>query len=340
MALVTFGHMHHTIKGPGNRFRRMVALDPTTRTVYLNSATVPRITRPTPRSSSSSSSTHGSPKGAASGSSHPPASPKAYGSGKRARVLAKAAAAAVQGPAAAVAGFKGDGGAGADEDALATVHHFVLAELEAGEVVTARDVWVQVTPVTDESEAWVTEAAEAVVEEGSGEGAGQGVVGARLGNGGSHDGAVSMGAGEGDGAAAELSADGDTEDMAAAAAAAEAAEAAAAEAPSSSEGGDVSSGGSNAVGVAPLPGPRRIEGYVVHVQGEKVVLRTVAGEDGGVVKFVWNAYDQQYEPVVLGGAGPYGNGVGGGARVEAAEARVGGEKVAKTVGAAAAGVSV
>ncbi|EFJ49127.1 hypothetical protein VOLCADRAFT_32158, partial [Volvox carteri f. nagariensis] len=80
VALVTFGHMHHTLhaansKGRASRLRRMVALDPATGTVFLNAATVPRVT-PAPTT--------------------PPA----------------------------------------------TLHHFMVAELEGGEVVAARDVWV------------------------------------------------------------------------------------------------------------------------------------------------------------------------------------------------------
>eukprot|EP00878_Enallax_costatus_P015707 GHUV01016458.1.p1 GENE.GHUV01016458.1~~GHUV01016458.1.p1 ORF type:complete len:279 (+),score=61.40 GHUV01016458.1:741-1577(+) len=43
VALVVFGHMHHTLKGSG--LRQMVHVDGITGTVYLNAATVPRVVK-------------------------------------------------------------------------------------------------------------------------------------------------------------------------------------------------------------------------------------------------------------------------------------------------------
>ncbi|KXZ44973.1 hypothetical protein GPECTOR_60g751 [Gonium pectorale] len=166
VALVTFGHMHHTLhpsvsRGPAGqrRLRRMAALDPATGTVFLNAATVPRVTLAPSSPVTAAAARPPSPPLAAAGKD--PLSPKSYGSGRRARVAAKAAAAA----AAAAAARGGAAAAGSTAaaatataaaarescDAPATVHHFMVAELEYGEVVSARDVWVQVTPVADET---------------------------------------------------------------------------------------------------------------------------------------------------------------------------------------------
>ncbi|MEW5297623.1 MAG: hypothetical protein WDW36_000821 [Sanguina aurantia] len=83
--LVLFGHMHHRLHKSSN-LRRMVAVHPTTNTVYLNAATVPRI-RPSPNS--------------------PP--PPVGSTAPRLQH-----------------------------------HHFLVAEIEEGEVMRASDVWVEV----------------------------------------------------------------------------------------------------------------------------------------------------------------------------------------------------
>ncbi|KAG2485671.1 hypothetical protein HYH03_015643 [Edaphochlamys debaryana] len=307
--LVTFGHMHHNLhsgasKGWSHHLRRMVHLDPSTRTLFLNAATVPRVrlapasnpvaaaaasgvydpsaspaSPSTPHSSSTSSSPRGSPP-----ANSPPLSPKAYGSGRRARMAAKAAAAAVAASALAHPpggshshshdsqhqhGGGAGAGAGGGGDTGATLHHFMVAEFEAGEVVRARDVWVQVTPVSDGTAAAALAAAAAEVAEAEATAGPQ--VAAALATAAESladaDGALAASAAssmDGDGAATSASGDGD----------------------------GAAAGASDA-------GPQRVGPYVTHVARQNVVLRTVVGANGGLVKFVWNAFDQQYEPVVL-----------------------------------------
>ncbi|KAG2431816.1 hypothetical protein HXX76_009310 [Chlamydomonas incerta] len=282
VALVTFGHMHHHLStrgslGLGHRLRRMAHIDPKTGTVFLNSATVPRVTNAPPlptgphdhhhhddhdHQEPHKRRLHGSGSGGAAGSagSSPPTSPKAYGSGRRARMAAKAAAAAAR---AASAG----GGGAAHVDAhpggseAATAHHFMFVQMEGGEVVSARDVWVQVTPVEDDEEAEEVMAALTA--------------------------AAAAAAATAAAAAAAASDGGD-------------ADAAAANATTSSSDGE--SGPAAGVAAAALPpaGPQRVGDFVVHMLRQHEVVRTVAAaEPGKVVKFVWNAYDQVYEPVVL-----------------------------------------
>ncbi|GLC33778.1 hypothetical protein PLESTB_000114800 [Pleodorina starrii] len=268
VALVTFGHMHHTLhsaqnRGRTSRFRRMVALDPTTGTVFLNAATVPRVVlAPTAAAAAAAAAaapppTHGSGSAAAP----PSTSPKSYGSGRRARMAAKAAAAAAAASSAVAAAALPTGGGPAYGGGPATQHHFMVAELERGEVVSARDVWVQVTPVTDGTAAAVLEAASAAATAAAVPASRSGI--------------------DGDGGGANNEAvDSDT------------------------DGDEGIKGEEDEVAAASAAlGPRRIGDFVVQVVRDHVVLRTVAGANGGVVKFVWNAYDQVYEPYVLDGGG-------------------------------------
>ncbi|GIM12937.1 hypothetical protein Vretimale_16176 [Volvox reticuliferus] len=232
VSLVTFGHMHHRLyaansRGRSSRLRRMVALDPATGTVFLNAATVPRIN---PASfAASEAALLPPPPHNPSTSSAPLTSPKRYGSGKRARIAAAASVTATTTTSGSVA--RG-----------AAHHHFMIADLDRGEVVSVRDVWVQVTPVTEETVAAVLQAAT------SGE---------------------------------------------------------AAEAESAGSNTDSGEDESNEKAPAIVMEPRRIGNYVVQIVRQHVVLRTVPGENGAVVKFIWNAHDQVYEPYVLGsGAAP------------------------------------
>ncbi|KAG2454443.1 hypothetical protein HYH02_001462 [Chlamydomonas schloesseri] len=306
VALVTFGHMHHHLSargshGLGHRYRRMAHIDPDTGTVFLNSATVPRVMPAPPLPTAPHdhhlddhhSDHHKRPHGSGSNSagSSPPTSPKAYGSGRRARMAAKAAAAAAAAAAAGVHGADDASSSGGGAEA-ATAHHFMFVQMEGGEVVSARDVWVQVTPVADDLEAAEVLAAltaAAAVAEVEAPAA-------------STAAAVAAGAdGNGDGGAAT----------------------AAATATTSTSSSDGEATETVAVAVPPSA-PQRVGDFVVHTLRQHEVVRTVAAaEPGKVVKFVWNAYDQLYEPVVLNRQA-VGTNVGTGA-AQAATDRVPGE---------------
>ncbi|GLI59666.1 hypothetical protein VaNZ11_001605 [Volvox africanus] len=234
VSLVTFGHMHHRLHAASrhrpSRLRRMVALDPATGTVFLNAATVPRIIP----ASIAAAAAAATPSNTPMPSSAPTTSSKRVGSGRRARMAAKAAAAAAA--ASAAAPITATTTTSGRVPRGATHHHFMIADLDCGEVVSARDVWVQVTEVTEETVAAVLQAATSV----------------------------------------------------------EAAEA-------ESTGSDPDSGDDESNGQAfnIVIEPRRYGNYVVQIIRQHVVLRTVPGENGAVVKFVWNAHDQLYEPYVL-----------------------------------------
>ena len=275
----------------------MAHIDPDTGTVFLNSATVPRVTPapPLPTGPHDHDSNlhpdhhhhkrpHGTTGGGSAGSS-PPTSPKAYGSGRRARMAAKAAKAAAAAAAAAAAGHISDGGS-EHQHQEATAHHFMFVHMEGGEVVSARDVWVQVTPVEDEEEAEEVMAALTAAAEASALAAAAGASTAAAGDG-------NVDAGSAAGVSASVSSSDGDEAAAAAVAAAAAA--------------------------LPPARPKRVGDFVVHTLRQHEVVRTVAAaEPGKVVKFVWNAYDQLYEPVVLNRQA-----VGNGAVRNGAEAAVG-----------------
>ncbi|GIL68674.1 hypothetical protein Vafri_21915, partial [Volvox africanus] len=215
VSLVTFGHMHHRLHAASRHrpspLRRMVALDPATGTVFLNAATVPRIIP----ASNAASAAAVPPSNTPVSSNAPPTSPKRFGSGRRARMAAKAAAAAT-----ATASITATTTTSGRLPRGPTHHHFMIADLDCGEVVSARDVWVQVTEVTEETVAAVLQAATSVEE---------------------------------------------------------------------------SNGKAGSIAIE----PRRFGNYVVQIVSQHVVLRTVPGENGAVVKFIWNAHDQLYEPYVL-----------------------------------------